>query len=196
MPEWMQSDLGITLMVSGVSLLAIWVPFYRGLLLCGQALGATRRLAPGELSRRLKQRGEAAGEPVGLRMLRVLGKSLRERDGQPTEFVVDASRQYAAHEYDASYARPISMYANILPPIGFIGTTGGLLVLFLSMRMASDSLEMGALALALTSSIFALIGFAVLEAAKIRLYSRMLAGLDDALAFYRTSAQVGGAASR
>jgi hypothetical protein len=191
-PEWMQSDLGITVLVSGVSLLAIWIPFYRGLMLCGQALGATRRLAPGELSRRLKHRSEATGEPLGLRMLRVLGKSLRERDGQPTEFVVDASRQYIAHEYDASYARPISMYANILPPIGFIGTTGGLLVLFLSMRMASDSLEMGALALALTSSIFALIGFAVLEAAKIRLYGRMLAGLDDALAFYRTSSQLAG----
>jgi hypothetical protein len=187
LPEWMQSDLGITVLMSGVSLLAVWVPFYRGLLVCGQALGATRRLDPGELARRLKQRVEARGEPLGLRMLRVLGKSLREADGQPAEFVVDASRQYVAHEYDASYARPISMYANILPPLGFIGTTCGMLVLFLSMRMASDSLEIGALALALTSSIFALICFAVLEAVKIRLYGRMLAGLDDALAFYRTA---------
>ncbi len=192
MPEWMESDFGITVLVSGVSLLAIWVPFYRGLLLCGRALGATRRLEPGELSRRLKQRSEDSGEPLALRMLRVLGKSLRERDGHPAEFVVDASRQYAAHEYDASYARPISMYANILPPIGFIGTIGGLMILFLSMRVASDSLEIGALALALTSTIFALLAFAVLEAAKIRLYARMLASLDDALAFYRSAAQVVG----
>ena len=73
--------------------------------------------------------------------------------------------------------------------IGFIGTTGGLLVLFLSMRIASDSLEIGALAMALTSSIFALIGFAILEGVKIRLYGRMLGGLDDALSFYRKSAR-------
>lgn len=176
MPEWMESVLGITALVSGVSLLAIWVPFYRGLLLCGRALGATRRLEP--------------GEPLALRMLRVLGKSLRERDGHPAEFVVDASRQYAAHEYDTSYARPISTCANLLPPIGFIGTIGGLMILFLSMRVASDSLEIGALALALSSAILALVGFAVLKAAKIRLYARMLASIDDALAFYRSAARV------
>ncbi len=190
MTEWLDSDLAVTALVSVVSLLAVWVPFYRGILICSQALGATRRLEPGEISQRLEKRPSGSSEPVALRMLRVLRKSIREssRDGHPTEFVVDASRQYVAHEYDATYARPISMYANILPPIGFIGTTGGLLVLFLSMRIASDSLEIGALALALTSSIFALMGFAVLEGAKIRLYTRMLGGLEDALAFYRTTA--------
>lgn len=187
MSGWLGSDLAITALVSGASLVAVWVPFYRGLKVCLQGLGATRRLAPGEISRLLAQRAAQKGEPVALRLLRVLRKSLKEASGQPTEFVIDASRQYVTHEYDASYARPISMYANILPPIGFIGTTGGLLVLFVSMRVASDSLEIGALALALTSSIFALMGFAVLEGAKIRLYGRMLAGLDDALAFYRTA---------
>jgi hypothetical protein len=194
----MESDLAVTVLVSVVSLLAVWVPFYRGLLLCGQALGATRRLDQGEISQRLEKRAAANGEPVALRMLRILRKSMREssRDGNPTEFVVDASRQYVTSEYDASYARPISMYANILPPIGFIGTTGGLLVLFLSMRIASDSLEIGALALALTSSIFALMGFAILEGVKIRLYGRMLAGLDDALAFYRTASSRAGVGGR
>jgi hypothetical protein len=179
----------VTMLVSVVSLVAVWVPFYRGLKVCLQGLGATRRLGQGEIARLLGQRAAERGEPVVLRLLRVLGKTLKESSGaHPTEFVIDASRQCVVHEYDASYARPISMYANILPPIGFIGTTGGLLILFVSMRVASDSLEIGALAMALTSSIFALIGFAVLEGAKIRLYGRMLAGLDDALAFYRSRA--------
>ena len=48
--------IGVTLLVSGVSLLAVWVPFYRGFLLCLQALGATRRLARSEISRLLRQR--------------------------------------------------------------------------------------------------------------------------------------------
>lgn len=191
--ELLDSDLGVALLVSGVSLLAVWVPFYRGLVLCLQGLAVTRRLGRGDLSRCLRQRVPERGEPVTLRMLRVLGRSLQETRGEahPTEFLVDASRQYVCNEYDASYARPISMYANILPPIGFIGTTGGLLVLFLGMRIASDSLETGALALALTSSIFALLGFAVLEGLKIRLYGRMLAGLDDALAFHRSTSRRG-----
>ena len=74
------------------------------------------------------------------------------------------------------------MYANILPPIGFIGTTGGLLILFLSMHMADSSLELGALAVALLSSIFALVGFSMLEGWKIRLYGRLLACVDEVLA--------------
>jgi hypothetical protein len=183
------NDVAVTLLVTGVALLAVWVPFYRGLKLCLQGLAATRRLGRDELERRLRSGSSPPVEPVALRMLRVLGKSLRESqpDQHPTEFVVDASRQYVTNEYEANYARPISMYANILPPIGFIGTTGGLLILFLSMRIASDSLELGALAMALTSSIFALVGFAVLEGLKIRLYGRMLAGLDEALAFYQAA---------
>ncbi len=83
------------------------------------------------------------------------------------------------------------MYANVLPPIGFIGTTAGLLILFLSMRVANETLELGALAVALTSSLFALIGFTILEGMKIRLYGRMVGGMDEAVAYYRKRAQQG-----
>ena len=81
------------------------------------------------------------------------------------------------------------MCANILPPIGFIGTTGGLMILFVSMRVASDSLELGALAVALGSSIFALVGYTFLEGLRFRLYRRLLARLDDAQEFQRQLAQ-------
>jgi hypothetical protein len=184
-------DVTVTLLVSAFSLLAVWVPFYRGLKLCIRGLAVTRRLGTAELSTRLQQRAVEIREPLSLSMLRVLGRSLRENrdEALPTDFVVDASRQYVTNEYDATYARPISMYANIMPPIGFIGTTCGLLILFLSMRIESESLEMGALAMALTSSIFALVGFAVLEAMKIRLYGRMLEALDEAIAYYRSVAR-------
>jgi len=186
----MGNDLTLTLLVSGVSLLAVWVPFYRGMTICMKALAVTRVVGAAEIGQQLQNRSSASPEPISVRMLRVLGRSLRENgaEGMPSDFVVDASRQYVTNEYEASYARPVSMYANILPPIGFIGTTGGLLILFLSMRVASESLELGALAMALTSSIFALIGFAVLEAVKIRLYGRMQSGLDEAMAYYRTAA--------
>ena len=45
------------------------------------------------------------------------------------------------------------------------------------------------LAMALTSSIFALVGFAVLEAMKIRLYGRMLECVDEAIAYYRSASR-------
>jgi hypothetical protein len=185
MPEAIEFDLLLTCGVSAISLLAVWFPLYRGLRLCLEARAATRRLEATELRRRVDQPLGAPGEPLALLMVRTLVRSLRESSGHPREFVIDATKQYVVNEYDTNYARPISMYANLLPPIGFIGTTGGLLVLFVAMHMADGSLELGALAIALTSSIFALIGFSTLEGIKIRLYSRLLACLEEVLELQR-----------
>ena len=182
----LSGEVATTALVSACSLLAVWIPFYRGLKIFFEARAATRRLGPSALRRALREGGRAKGgrhhvKPISVLMVRLLRKSVREDHSYPMEFVIDATRQYVVNEYDANYARLISMYSNILPPIGFIGTTGGLLVLFLSMHLADGSLELGAVALALTSSIFALIGFAVLEGLKIGLYSRLLSCLQEAL---------------
>jgi hypothetical protein len=183
--SFLSAELGVTALVSAISLLAVWVPFFRGLKLSIRARAATRRVP-----RKALAEGAGAGGEVdsfAVLMVRVLAKSLRESQGHPAEFVIDATRQYVHNEYESNYARLISMYANLLPPIGFIGTTTGMLILFFSMHASSSSLELGALALALTSSIFALIGFAVLEAIKIRLYGRLLLCLDDAATLGRKS---------
>ena len=181
----MFEEAGITLTVTLIALGAVWIPFYRGLRLCRAASIATRRLKREEIDAHLRQ-GAGTAQPISIQLLQLIRRALHEnREGHPSEFIVDASRQYVTSEWDALYAKPISMYANVLPPIGFIGTTGGLLVLFLSMRVANENLELGALAVALISSLFALIGFTVLEGMKIRLYGRMVAGIDEAIAYYR-----------
>jgi biopolymer transport protein ExbB/TolQ len=183
------SDLVLSLLLSLGALFFVLVPFCRGLRVGLQALGATRGLKPSEIAQALKRSPGERSEPAALQMLRVLGKALSEvgREAHPEEFLIDASRQYVSYDYESHYARPLSMYANILPPIGFIGTTCGLMILFLSMRMADDSLELGALAMALSSSLFALVGFALLEGLKIRLYRRLVLGLDEAIRFHRNS---------
>lgn len=187
MTETITSDLVLTCVMSAIALAAVWFPLYRGLRLCLEARAATRRLDGAELKRRLEQTQSAPGEPLAMLMVRTLVKSLRESQGHPREFIVDATKQYVVNEYDAHYARRISMYANLLPPIGFIGTTTGLLILFIAMHIAEGSLELGALAIALTSSIFALIGFSTLEGLKIRLYGRLLECLDEVLDLQRRS---------
>jgi hypothetical protein len=184
--EWVPGELGVVAVVSAASLLAVWIPLYRGVRLCLRARRATHRLPRERLERSLERPASGRAEPLALVMLRVLDRALRERDrgdakGVPSDFLLDASRRYVEGEYDARYARLISMYANLLPPIGFVGTTGGMLILFLSMHLADGSLELGALALALTSSIFALVGFALLEGMKIRLYGRLLCCLEPVL---------------
>ncbi|MCP4039325.1 MAG: hypothetical protein GY733_20460, partial [bacterium] len=121
-------------------------------------------------------------EPISLLMMRVLRKSMRQNDTgdhYPSDFVFDASRQYVMHEYSSHYSSLISMYSSLLPPIGFVGTTGGMLILFLSMHLSDSTLELGALAVALTSSVFALVAFSMLEGVKVRLYRRLLLCLSD-----------------
>ena len=185
------SDWLMTCAASGLALAAVWFPLYRGLRLCYEAREATRTLPAGELQQRLRDKPlGSADEPLGLQMLRALVKSLKEnRAGHPREFIVDATRQYVVNEYDSHFAARISMYANLLPPIGFIGTTGGLLILFISMHTSDSSLELGALAIALTSSIFALIGFSTLEGLKLRLYTRLLHSIDAVIDLERRAEQ-------
>jgi hypothetical protein len=188
--DFIQSELlgslTLTSLVSAFTLAATGVPFYRGMRVFFEALAATRRVELAELKKSDEPTGRRGLEPLARLLVRVIRKSARESgDHHPSDFIVDASRQYVMNEYDAHYSQRISMYANILPPIGFIGTTTGLFILFLSMRVASESLELGALALALTSSIFALIGFAILEGLKIFLYGRMLTSLSHVLSLQR-----------
>jgi hypothetical protein len=181
----MLGDEMMTVLVTGIALAAVLVPFVQGLRTVMGGWAATRRVSPEELSRGKADRSGRT-EPLAILMTRVLQKSLREgeRQGQPSDFVFDASRQYILNEYDHHYSRLVTMYASLLPPIGFIGTTGGMLILFLSMHLADDSLELGALAIALTSSVFALIAYAGLEGLKIRLYARLLDSLRDVEALY------------
>jgi hypothetical protein len=179
-------DEMITWLVTAVALAAVCVPFLQGIRTALGGWSATRRASSEELRRGRSER-RSGTEPLALLMIRVLQKSLREseREGQPSDFVFDATRQYVINEYEHHYARLITMYASLLPPIGFIGTTGGMLILFLSMHLADDSLELGALAIALTSSVFALIAYAGLEALKIRLYGRLLRALRDVESLYQ-----------
>ncbi len=181
MPE-LTFDLALTCLVSALALMAVWFPLYRGMRLCYRARSATRCMGASELRRRVEAGPAKPGDPLALLMLRTLLRSLRDSGTHPREFIVDATKQYVVNEYDSHFTRPISMYANILPPIGFIGTTGGLLILFVSMHLANATLELGALAVALTSSIFALVGFSALEGMKIQLYGRLLSCLDEVLA--------------
>ncbi len=187
MDSLMPGDEMLTWMVTIFALAAVWLPFYRGFKLALQAWAATRHIPEAELRKGLAEESNVMVEPIALLMVRVLSKALRENKGErhPTDFIFDATRQYVINEYDDNYTRIISMYASLLPPIGFIGTTAGMLILFVSMHFANSSLELGALAIALTSSIFALIGYAALEGLKIRLYGRLLGRLRDVQLLHR-----------
>ena len=178
-------ELVITSAVSVLSLLAVALPLLRGLRVCFRARLATRWIPRTELCQLQRSHAPEPGEALAVLLVRVIESARAEgADGnQPAEFLRDAAKQYVLNEYEANYAQPISMYSNILPPLGFIGTTVGLLVLFVSMHLSNESLQLGALAIALTSTIFALIGLALLESLKIGVYSRLLRCIEEALGY-------------
>jgi len=179
----------IVIVMSGLSLVAICVPLYRGLLLCLRAWKATRLVPRPALEKSLQFATKGPVDSIAVLMLRVLAKSLRSPDARAvaSDFVVDARRQYVMNEYESSYARPISMYSNLLPPVGLAGNAIGMLILLVSKHMAGTPLELGALGLALSSTIFALLGYAAIEAVKLRLYGRMLRCLDEVVSLHRLS---------
>jgi hypothetical protein len=169
--------LGVTV----IALIAVWFPFWWGLRAVMRGFAVTRRMTPAEIQKGLEREAPAQHEPIALQVLRVLRGSQRDNaERMPLAFLIDASRQYVSNEYEANYGKPVSLYSNILPPIGFIGTLFGLVVLVLSKGNGDETLAMVGLAGAVSKSICALFGFIVLESLKIRLYGRMLAGLDDA----------------
>lgn len=180
----MTSGMMSAIVTTGV-FLAVLVPFASGLRAVVSAWSATRRVGMEELRRGQSDRS-GGSEPLAILMVRILQKSLREgeQDGTPSDFVFDASRQYVMNEYEHNYARLIGMYANLLPPLGFVGTTGGMLINFMSMHTKDEGLEVISLALALSSSFFALFSFAMLDALKLRLYSRLLAATRDVQVLY------------
>ena len=77
------------------------------------------------------------------------------------------------------------MYANLLPPVGLTGNAVGMLVLMVSKHIQGTPLELGALGLALISTICALLGYALLEALRLRIYGRLLRCLDEVVGLHR-----------
>lgn len=181
--ESISSELLLNCALTTATVICVLVPFRRGLSIFFQARAATRPVDDETMRASLVQAPLAEDESLAITTFRVFNQSLEEnREGvHPTAFIRDASKQYALDEYEAAYSQPMSMYANLLPPLGFIGTTLGLLVLLVSMRIENASLELGALAVALTSTITGLIGFATLEGLKIRLSARLRLCVDTAL---------------
>ena len=178
------------LVVTIMALIAVWFPFWWGLRACMRGFAVTRKVTPAEIQKALERDLPAPHEPISVRVLRVLRASQKDNTEQmPMAFLIDASRQYVSNEYEANYAKPITLYSNILPPIGFIGTLFGLVVLVIAKGSDGDEmLAMVGLAGAVSKSICALFGFVVLESLKIRLYGRMLAGLDEATGIVSRSA--------
>ncbi|MDY6906269.1 MAG: MotA/TolQ/ExbB proton channel family protein [Thermodesulfobacteriota bacterium] len=84
-------------------------------------------------------------------------------------FVADATRQMAENLFESRYLESINMSANLLPPLGFIGTVFGMILIFLAKVEPGSELNTIGLGAALFTTLVALILFVMLELIKMGL---------------------------
>ncbi len=101
----------------------------------------------------------------------------------PDAFIRDAAFQFSERYFEEKFLSPISMMANLMPPLGFIGTIIGMVVHFLSNSgtLKSD-LAIAGIATALYTTFIGLVCFTILEFMKKIFYSLLHKRIDEGLA--------------
>ncbi|MEZ4599164.1 MAG: MotA/TolQ/ExbB proton channel family protein [Syntrophotaleaceae bacterium] len=101
----------------------------------------------------------------------------------PDAFIRDAAYQFSERYFEEKFMEPISMMANLMPPMGFIGTIIGMVVHFLSNSGTLNSeLTVAGIATALYTTFIGLVCFTFLEFLKKIFYSLAYKRIDEGLA--------------
>lgn len=158
--------------------LTIGIIFFYALIKCGQAFRLLARFnfAP------LDEKGLALFDPFDDRApLAVVAASffcrtkkhyLLEKKNDlhssktvpPDGFIRDAAFQYSERYFEEKFLEPISLTANLMPSLGFIGTIIGMVVHFLSNSGSLNSdLTVAGIATALYTTFIGLVCYTILE---------------------------------
>lgn len=92
------------------------------------------------------------------------GAPVASRVLPPDAYLRDAACQYSYRYFEDKHLEPIALMANLMPPLGFIGTIIGMVVHFLSNTAALNSnLSVAGIATALYTTFVGLVCYTVLE---------------------------------
>jgi biopolymer transport protein ExbB/TolQ len=101
----------------------------------------------------------------------------------PDGYIRDAAFQYSERYFQERFLEPISLIANLMPPLGFLGTIIGISVHFLSNAGTLNSnLTVTGIATALYTTFVGLICFTILEFLLKIFYSLGRKRIDEGLA--------------
>lgn len=99
----------------------------------------------------------------------------------PVSFLVDATHQLVENLYHTRYINKITMITNLLPPMGFIGTIFGMIMIFLAKGDPNSDLNTMGLGAALFTTLLALTCFVILEVFKKSLINLAASRIERAL---------------
>lgn len=107
---------------------------------------------------------------------------LSTRTIPPDSFIRDAAFQFSERYFDSKFLEPMDMLANLMPPLGFIGTIIGIVIHFLSNTggLKSDITIMG-IATALYTTFIGLIFYTFLGFLKRYFYILAQKRIDEGL---------------
>ncbi|MDL1963033.1 MAG: MotA/TolQ/ExbB proton channel family protein [Deltaproteobacteria bacterium] len=101
----------------------------------------------------------------------------------PDAFIRDAAFQFTERYFERTFLEPISMLANIMPPLGFIGTIMGMVIHFLSnAESLKGGIMISGIATALYTTFVGLICYTFLEFIKRISYTLAQKRIDEGLA--------------
>lgn len=101
----------------------------------------------------------------------------------PDGYIRDAAFQYSEHYFEERFLEPISLIANLMPPLGFLGTLIGISVHFLSNAgTLNTNLTVTGIATALYTTFVGLICYTILESLLKVFYSLSRKRIDEGLA--------------
>ncbi|MDY6830861.1 MAG: MotA/TolQ/ExbB proton channel family protein [Thermodesulfobacteriota bacterium] len=126
-----------------------------------------------------------ADDPVVMIVAKTVSGDRRDprRNAAERLFLADATRQMAENMFESRYMEPLTMFASLLPPLGFIGTVFGMILIFLVKVDPGSELSTIGLGAALFTTLAALILFVVLEIIKLWLLRLFRDRVDKGLSF-------------
>ena len=115
---------------------------------------------------------------------------LHSKMAPPDTFLRDAAFQFSERYFETKFLEPLSMLANLMPPLGFIGTILGMVIQFLSNSGdLKSNITIAGIATALYTTFLALILYTFVEFMKRFFFTLAHKRIDEGLAVvFRTEA--------
>lgn len=160
-------------LASGLVQTAVYVGsaflFFNGIWLLFKASKHLKRMKKSLLNKEAEKKN-APDDPLCVLTAKTLYTAHKEyKEGTyPHSFLVDATRQLMENLFEVNYLSKITAISNLLPPMGFIGTIFGMIMIFMAKADPNSELNTSGLGTALFTTLVALSCFVVLEALKMR----------------------------
>lgn len=125
----------------------------------------------------------ALDDPLMIMTAKTFYSAHREHQGNgySKSFLADATFQLIENLFHTKFINKITMISNLLPPMGFIGTIFGMIMIFLAKGDPNSDLNTSGLGAALFTTLIALTCFVIIEVLKKNLINLSEVRIDKAL---------------